>query len=184
MEIMAAPGTVNILLSRAPGQPQQRPALRAPEIFVLLHAFQASEELFGLQDSALEKEHEFPVLLLPLNSVFREKPEKKQAVQSIADVNQPEKPGQRNGNLDHEAGKQQRQTELVRSVPDGHKPGKPEKQLSEKIHQTSLFQMEAPGSPRLICLKYIIRAPLLQEGSVFARGIFYYLLLRSFPDWR
>ena len=73
MELMAAPRAMDLFFPCSPGQPQQRFALRAPEIFVLLHSFQASEELFGLQDSALEKEHEFPVLLLPLNSVFREK---------------------------------------------------------------------------------------------------------------
>ena len=137
---------MDLFFACAPVQPQQCFALRAFKILILFPSLQAQEKLFCFQCSALEQEYEFSVFFLPFISVFGEKPEKKQTVQAIADINQPEKAGQRDDQLYHKAGNQHRHSKLIQAVADRHEPGKTEQQLSEKIHvvaslSSSLFQI-------------------------------------------
>ncbi|MBR4577240.1 MAG: hypothetical protein IKO25_08550 [Clostridia bacterium] len=139
MKFMAASGAMDFLFAGSPIQPQQRPALRAFEILILFHSFQASEKLFCFQDSIPEKECEFPVFFLPFGSVFGKKAENKHTAQPVADIKQPVQPGKRRNHLYRQAEDQQRHSELVRPVPDRHEPGKPEQQIPEKSHGASFL---------------------------------------------
>lgn len=131
MELMAAPGAMDLFLSRAPGQPQQGSALRAFEIPVLLHSLQAHEKLFCFQPGIPEEVHELPVFFLPFVFVPGEEPEYGPAVQPAAKVDQPVKSGERDDDLYDKACNDQRHPQLVRSVAVSHKPGKPEQQAPE-----------------------------------------------------
>ena len=131
MELMAAPGTMDLFFSCASGQPQQGSALRAFEIFILFHSLQAHEKLFCFQDCVLEEAHELPVFFLPFVFVFGEEPEYGPAVQPVVEIDQPVKSGERDDDLYDKACNDQRHPQLVRSVAVGHKPGKSVQQAPE-----------------------------------------------------
>lgn len=95
MELMAAPWAVDLPFADSPGQPQQGFALRTFEIFVLFHSLQAHDKLFCSHDRILEEVHKLPVFFLPFVFVSGEEPEKKQAVQPVAEIDQPVKAGKR-----------------------------------------------------------------------------------------